>query len=235
MDKITINAGGTLFQTTKKTLQKAEYFKDLFESCLDINDELFIDRSPVGFEHVLSYLRDQNYLFPTEYLYELRYYGISVVSEEKEKEEKEKNYHYGVDRNKLIFVRFPSNETMLIRHHIAITIFKKVFEELIVKKEKKMSEITEIYTDCSKETFALFYKNILVSLDSNELHYANNSIHFEPILFTPMQIYEICFLIDKNTNTYHNNKLYNIRNIRNIRSGMTEGIFELKIDIDIFN
>ncbi|CAN5841817.1 hypothetical protein BH23THE1_BH23THE1_35050 [soil metagenome] len=80
-DRIVLNVGGTIFETTSTTLQKSSYFS----GCLEFNDNLknstkdnpyFIDRDPILFNHVLNYLRDTQYPYPKEYVYELEYYRV---------------------------------------------------------------------------------------------------------------------------------------------------------------
>ncbi len=66
---ITLNVGGKQFQTDKAILMKSPYIANLLEGT-----ELFIDRSPSVFKHVLEYLRDSSYLYPIKYQKELEFY-----------------------------------------------------------------------------------------------------------------------------------------------------------------
>jgi hypothetical protein len=78
--KVTLNVGGTLFVTTDQTLTaKSQYFRVLlgsdFKSYFDKDDkqieEIFIDRDPDSFKHILSYLWDSNYKISRKYEFEL--------------------------------------------------------------------------------------------------------------------------------------------------------------------
>lgn len=79
---IKINVSGDIFWTTKNTLFKSDMLSVFLNKSWqkntndNDNDEIFLDRNPIAFKHVLSYLRNINYPFPEEYLYELKYYGI---------------------------------------------------------------------------------------------------------------------------------------------------------------
>jgi hypothetical protein len=77
---IKINVGGTYFTTTKTTLIMSNFFSRLFDfKGSDEHDkEIFIDRDPKAFKHVLNTLRDSNYVFPEKYKYELEYYGVDI-------------------------------------------------------------------------------------------------------------------------------------------------------------
>ena len=77
--RIKLNIGGEIFETTINTLQNSIYFVTLLQEKNNNknNEDIFIDRSPNLFVHVLNYLRDIRYPFPFEYIYELDFYGIS--------------------------------------------------------------------------------------------------------------------------------------------------------------
>jgi hypothetical protein len=84
MDTISLDVGGTIFKTTKQTLQGSSYFRSLFDRWdYKATDEkpYFIDRSGILFEHVLSFLRNPEYSFPLNDLlniyHELDFYGIN--------------------------------------------------------------------------------------------------------------------------------------------------------------
>lgn len=88
MEKIIkVNVGGKIFETSKDTLCKSTYFSSLFSrwSSISQQNEIFIDRDPIAFEHILNLLRDSNYPFPKKYLYELDFYGV-VYTDSFEKE-----------------------------------------------------------------------------------------------------------------------------------------------------
>ena len=75
--KIAINCGGVHFQTTLQTVDRSVYLKTLFSDRWENQEEeRFIDRSGVLFEHVLNYLRNPEYPYPREHAAELDFYGI---------------------------------------------------------------------------------------------------------------------------------------------------------------
>ena len=76
MDKIKINVGGRIFETTLQTLQKSKMLSTYYSNWNDKNNIMFIDRSGEILEHVLSYMRDSRYKFPKKYEYELDYYDV---------------------------------------------------------------------------------------------------------------------------------------------------------------
>src|SRR3989338_3212763 len=61
---VTLNVGGTYFTTTTKTLANVptdSFFATLSDDALlDELGNIFIDRSPTYFHHILNYLRDGN-------------------------------------------------------------------------------------------------------------------------------------------------------------------------------
>jgi len=63
MSTIKLNVGGQLFETTKDTLMKSDYFK-AFLSNWTFGETIFIDRSARLFDHVLCLLRDPSYHYP---------------------------------------------------------------------------------------------------------------------------------------------------------------------------
>lgn len=78
MSRVILNVGGTRFETTYSTLEKSIYFKSLFKYETDDLKEIFLDRDPGIFKHVLRYLRDIHYPYPRKYLSELDFYGIQL-------------------------------------------------------------------------------------------------------------------------------------------------------------
>lgn len=75
MTTITVNVGGTKFETLKSTLLKSEYFS----KCFHFNNNetsIFIDCDPEGFKHILEYLRFANYKIPTKFKYMSSYFMI---------------------------------------------------------------------------------------------------------------------------------------------------------------
>ena len=73
---ITINVCGKIFKTDLETITKSELFKNMIDDVGAPTEEIFINRSPALFEHVLAYLIDQQYPFPLKYEAELKYYLI---------------------------------------------------------------------------------------------------------------------------------------------------------------
>lgn len=75
---IKINVGGKIFETTKNTLLKINYFKYIMEDTdFNTNNVLFIDRSPHIFKHVLAYAIDEHYSYPEKYANELDFYDVA--------------------------------------------------------------------------------------------------------------------------------------------------------------
>ena len=71
---IKLNVGGQKFVTTYDTLMKSGFFRIMFEEYEEKN--IFIDKSPKIFSHVLDYLRDNTYPYPEKYENELKFYLI---------------------------------------------------------------------------------------------------------------------------------------------------------------
>lgn len=79
MEVVRLNVGGTVFTTTRGTLEPAAYFAalDRFGGTeRTVDGAPFVDRDPEGFRHVLGWLRDPQYPFPPDKTYELDFYGI---------------------------------------------------------------------------------------------------------------------------------------------------------------
>lgn len=72
---ITLNIGGKYFVTTSKTLCKLNYFSSLKN--WNQNIPTYIDRSYKAFKHILSYLRNPNYIIPQKFHYEFKFYGVN--------------------------------------------------------------------------------------------------------------------------------------------------------------
>ena len=79
-DIIIFNIGGELFKSLKSTLTKSHYFESLLNRW-DVNMSEFIDKSPVTFRHILSFLRNSEYSIPKEYIHELDFYGIGPINQ----------------------------------------------------------------------------------------------------------------------------------------------------------
>lgn len=75
--RVKLNVGGQIFETSVDTLISSSVYFSVKLSRHNYEDELFIDRDPKIFSHILSYLRDSRYPFPNELKYEFDYYGIS--------------------------------------------------------------------------------------------------------------------------------------------------------------
>lgn len=75
---IKINVSGTIFETTKTTILKINYFKYLLEdSNLDLNITIpFVDRPAHIFKHVLALAQDDIYPYPIKYKSELDFYDV---------------------------------------------------------------------------------------------------------------------------------------------------------------
>lgn len=75
---IKINISGTIFETTKTTILKINYFKYLSEdSNLDLNTTIpFVDRPAHIFKHVLALAQDDTYPYPIKYKSELDFYDM---------------------------------------------------------------------------------------------------------------------------------------------------------------
>ena len=78
---VTFNVGGELFKSLKRTLTKSLYFES-FLTRWNMKNVEFIDKSPVAFRHILSFLRNPDYPIPKEYIHELDFYLINQDEEE---------------------------------------------------------------------------------------------------------------------------------------------------------
>ena len=79
-DRIKLNVGGKIFETTKTTLVQSTYFQTMIDRW-KMEEIQFLDRSSEGFEHILNYLRNTQYVIPKQYLYEIDFYGIEYNNE----------------------------------------------------------------------------------------------------------------------------------------------------------
>ena len=75
---VKLNVGGTRFETTESTLSYSSYFTAMLNKFKPSEETIFIDRDPDAFKHILSLLRDPQYAFPTNIVYELEFYGIEI-------------------------------------------------------------------------------------------------------------------------------------------------------------
>jgi hypothetical protein len=73
---ITLDVQGQIFKTKYENILKIPYFKDMFETCGQPSETIFVDRPPHIFKHVLSLIVDNFYPYPEKYKFELDFYGI---------------------------------------------------------------------------------------------------------------------------------------------------------------
>ncbi len=76
MSSVTVIVNGKSFYTTKETLLGSAYFEDIFELNPEEKTIVMHDRSDMLFEHVLNYLRDNEYPFPGKYYKEMEFYLV---------------------------------------------------------------------------------------------------------------------------------------------------------------
>jgi hypothetical protein len=82
-NRVKLNVGGKIFETEIRTLIISPVFNRMFSDIqYNKNDEIFIDRSPYIFKHILSYLRDGTYRYPEKYDEELRYFEVKPPKRE---------------------------------------------------------------------------------------------------------------------------------------------------------
>jgi hypothetical protein len=74
---VTLDVQGQIFKTNYDTLIKIPYFKDMFESCGQPTETIFIDRPSHIFKHILSLAVDPYYQYPAKYVSELDFYCIN--------------------------------------------------------------------------------------------------------------------------------------------------------------
>ena len=79
---IIINVCGKIFKTDLETICKSNLFKNMIDDMGVPTEEIFINRSPKLFEHVLAYIIDENYPFPFKYRSELDYFLIDYDPDE---------------------------------------------------------------------------------------------------------------------------------------------------------
>jgi hypothetical protein len=73
---IDIHVGGIKFHLKHTILHKIPYFYNELVS-LTNETEIHVDRSSIGFQHVLGLIYDPLYPFPIEYAFELDFYGVA--------------------------------------------------------------------------------------------------------------------------------------------------------------
>ena len=90
---IKLSLCGVNFVCSKETLSRSEYFKNIFDEYKDVDftkEELYLERSPVIFKHILSLLINEKYPFPDKYKDELKYF-LMAPEEEKVKDKPKLN------------------------------------------------------------------------------------------------------------------------------------------------
>ena len=60
-DVMYLNVGGGMFVTRKSTIESSSFFSSLLDSQPDVN-ELFVDRDPMHFRHILNWMRGVRYV-----------------------------------------------------------------------------------------------------------------------------------------------------------------------------
>ena len=89
---VTINVGGTNFETTVSTLRKSQYLDRIISNEWNAdNKPIKIDRSAVLFGHVLSFLRNPDYPYPRKHVGELDFYAVPHNIPPLEVQEEQKN------------------------------------------------------------------------------------------------------------------------------------------------
>ena len=81
MSRVRLNVGGKIFETSIDLLcEKSEYFRAMLKGGFRETQEkeIFIDRDPAPFKHVMRLIRDPSYVVPEEYIEDLRYYMIEI-------------------------------------------------------------------------------------------------------------------------------------------------------------
>ena len=72
-----LNAGGSHVEVKYSTLAKCRTLRDFIDFANPLPDsEIIINRNPGAFCSIINWLRDPGYEFPSEYLGEIKYYGI---------------------------------------------------------------------------------------------------------------------------------------------------------------
>lgn len=76
LDLYEIDVSGRIFKVNKEILMTIPYFCNMINDSKIDSKNIFVQRLPNIFDHVLSYVIDDNYPFPKEHFYELDFYGI---------------------------------------------------------------------------------------------------------------------------------------------------------------
>ena len=76
---VILNVQGQKFETTRETIIKIPYFRDMFEACTEVTEIIFVNRPSNAFKHVLGVITDPLYPFPEKFNFELDFYGIEYT------------------------------------------------------------------------------------------------------------------------------------------------------------
>jgi hypothetical protein len=77
MNLIEVSLCGKKFEVPKHILEKSPYFKDLFDEYEGKDcKSLYIPRSPIAFEHILTHLIYENYKVPEKYEEDMKYFQL---------------------------------------------------------------------------------------------------------------------------------------------------------------
>lgn len=211
MSRIKLNVSGKRFETTVTTLvQSSGYFKTLlsgqFASHFDKNqvqiEEVFIDRSALGFKHVLSLLQDSQYPFPGEFQYELEYYQIDYSKEEKLHFDPEDAKEWGYDGQgwssncRLVTeegIRYTSqlkkNDKLLTVNNTYSKILEIIQTRVLINSEIYLFQMVnpddkkKITVDRYGDLSILEYDRRLPHRRGDQKHIYNQSGHFKKLAF----------------------------------------------------
>ncbi len=75
--RIKINVSGTRYEIEEDILRMIPLFNGMLE-CEHSNQEIYVPRSPILFDHVYRLAVDEKYKYPAKYTSELDYYGVKV-------------------------------------------------------------------------------------------------------------------------------------------------------------
>lgn len=75
-ERITVCVGTERFETKRLTLMKSSLLRKVMEEAPSMNFINVFNASPKIFEHILEYLRNDKYPFPSEYSYIMKEFGI---------------------------------------------------------------------------------------------------------------------------------------------------------------
>ncbi len=75
---VVINMSGVRFEVKRDVLMKIPWFVNTCDTECDLTKEIKVYRSPLTFQHILSWAIDDRHSFPKEYMYELDFYLIDI-------------------------------------------------------------------------------------------------------------------------------------------------------------